>query len=576
MSPPPGPRPDTTFLLVVFLAALVGCHWTGAVLVALATGAGSFPSIDGALRAIPNLTAHVSDPANAWPRADRHLLPGALAYWTAMLAALTSESALVAVGLHYFRTHRSGLSAERLGSRFATRRELRPLLVRRAETGRLVIGRLGRHLVAPAVDKPATRGRPGLGGGAIALIGPSRSGKTTTLIQGIHDWTGPAILSSVKTDLHDATAHQRGRCGQILRFDPSQRAHPDHASWSPLFQAETLVGAQRAARHLTDAAPRSGVDGGLDFWLTQAEILLAGLLYVARATGATMTDVCDWVLTQDRPTPRSPGKVRCQLDRCLDPSSGNTQDAEKIASTLEAIWKLEARTRSSVYSTAQTIIWPWCDPGIAGTSVDRRANRVTFDWLTTGSNTLYLCSPIEDQRRLAPAFGGLLNDLIGQIYRHNADTGQRLDPPLLIVIDEAGNTPLRLLPEYASTLAGMGVLLVTVWQSLAQMRSEHGARADTLLGNHLTKCFFTGISDPTTLRYLDQVLGAQDVRRTSVSHGGGRIEPGYQDVWVQRPLVGPSQLRQMTPSQFLLLHGTLPPAQVEHCRRVGHGTRGRP
>jgi type IV secretion system protein VirD4 len=78
----------------------------------------------------------------------------------------------------------------------------------------------------------------------------------------------------------------------------------------------------------------------------------------------------------------------------------------------------------------------------------------------------------------------LLNDLIAQ-----ADHGDRrpLDPPLLVVVDEAGNTPLRALPEYASTLAGTGAVLVTIWQSLAQNEATYGREADTILTNHLMK-----------------------------------------------------------------------------------------
>jgi hypothetical protein len=149
---------------------------------------------------------------------------------------------------------------------------------------------------------------------------------------------------------------------------------------------------------------------------------------------------------------------------------------------------MEERTRSSIYATAQTVIWPWTDPGVAASARSRKGKGggrgrpagIDLPWLLSGANTVYLCSPIEDQKRLAPAFGGLLNDLINQAYRHVAATGLPLDPPLLVVIDEAGNTPLRSLPEYASTLAGIGVLLVTIWQSLAQTRGRlrQGSRHD--------------------------------------------------------------------------------------------------
>jgi hypothetical protein len=90
-------------------------------------------------------------------------------------------------------------------------------------------------------------------------------------------------------------------------------------------------------------------------------------------------------------------------------------------------------------------------------------------------------------------FGGLLNDLIAQAYRRVAATGWPLDPPLLVVIDEAGTTPLRALPAYASTLAGIGVLFVTIWQSLAQIEASYGRDADTILTNYLTKVFYAGV-----------------------------------------------------------------------------------
>jgi hypothetical protein len=78
-----------------------------------------------------------------------------------------------------------------------------------------------------------------------------------------------------------------------------------------------VVGAQRAARALVEAAPRGGVEGGVDFWLAQAEILLSGLLFVAHHTHRDMGSVADWVLLQDRPSDLGPGEVRTCLDLVL-------------------------------------------------------------------------------------------------------------------------------------------------------------------------------------------------------------------------------------------------------------------
>ena len=44
-------------------------------------------------------------------------------------------------------------------------------------------------------------------------------------------------------------------------------------------------------------------------------------------------------------------------------------------------------------------------------------------------------------------------------------------------------------------------------QSIAQLEANHARQADTILTNHLTKLFFSGLSDPSTLRYLNQTLG---------------------------------------------------------------------
>jgi type IV secretion system protein VirD4 len=405
------------------------------------------------------------------------------------------------------------------------------------------------------------------------LVGPSRSGKTTAAVAGILEWDGPAVLSSVKADLLATTHGWRSSVGEVRVYDPTSSTVPTgtSATWSPLQQAGTVLGAQRAARALCDAAPRGGVEGGMDFWLAQAEILLSSLLFVAHHAHRDMEAVCEWVLTQDRPSELGAGEVRTALD-ALNVSTNPViaGGAVVAAKGLVSVWEMEERTRSSIYATAQTVIWPWTDPGVAASArsphhtgrTGHHVEGVDLPWLMSGANTVYLCSPIEDQRRLAPAFGGLLNDLINQAYRHVAATGQPLDPPLLVVIDEAGNTPLRSLPEYASTLAGIGVLLVTIWQSLAQLEVAYGKAADTILTNHLSKVFYAGLSDPASLRYVNQLLGEAEVDTRSRS-ADRRMNGGSDQFSTTRvPLTPAHVLRQMRRGDALLVHGTLPPAHV--------------
>ena len=184
-----------------------------------------------------------------------------------------------------------------------------------------------------------------------------------------------------------------------------------------------------------------------------------------------------------------------------------------------------------------------------------------------GGGAFGRCSPSRaSSRRVANRwfarrpFGGLLNAVIKEIYLHVAQSGRPLDPPLLIVLDEAGNTPLRSLPEYASTLAGLGVVLVTIWQSLGQIEANYPRQSDTILNNHATKLFFAGQADMASLRYLAQVLGEVEVETRSRSIGGR--QSNIQHSTTKANLVPAHAVRQMRPGDALLLHGTLPPAHV--------------
>lgn len=555
----------------VLLTAVVAV-WGGASLAVLLAGAPVVVPFADAASALFALPGHVADPAGVWPGRIASRLPGPVVYWACTALVGMVVVAVVAVGVRVLSRSTVGTATRRpLGvdgrARFASRRDLAPLLVAGPVPGRFVLGRFARRLVATESSPlPGPRGRRDVrrgDRGAVALVGPSRSGKTTAAVGGILEWDGPAVLSSVKSDLLASTAGWRATLGEVVAYDPTGTTGIDpamRARWSPLHQSDTVLGAQRAARALRDAAPRSGVEGGMDFWLAQAEILLSGLLFVARHANRDMGAVCEWVLSQDRPSDLGPGEVRVALDVLLSSDDPDVAAGAIDASrSLLAIWELEERTRSSVYATCQTIVWPWSDPTVAASS---RGASVDLDWLLSGPNTVYLSAPIEDQRRLAPAFGGLLNDLIAQVYRRVAATGRPLDPPLLVVVDEAGNTPLRALPEYASTLAGLGVLMVTIWQSLAQLEATYGRQADTILTNHLSKVFYAGLSDAASIRYVSQVLGDAEVETSSRS---GVERFGRQSVSLSSTKVAlaPAHvLRQMRPGDALLLHGTLPPAHL--------------
>jgi len=563
----------TNAALWLLAAALVAAVvvWAGAQLAARLFGNGAWlpVGLSSALRAAVQLPRCAADPRRAWPASVRTALPGSVPYWACTAVAFGTAVGLVsaAVGVA-FRPAGRLARRQRLGvdtqARLAKHSELRPLLVRRPVPGRFILGRVAGRLVATEPSAPADQ-RRGVARRArrgdrssVLVLGPTRCGKTANTISGVLDWSGPAILSSVKADLMGATIGWRRQLGDVRIFDPTASTGEPSAGWSPLRAAHTVTGAQKAARALCDAGPRAGAEN-LDFFLRLAEQLLWPLLWTAAVSQYAMDDVVRWALTQDQPRPGDPGEVAPLIEIQLE--NGNPERQHAAARAWEAInasWVQDERTRSSTYATVQTILAPWSDPIVATAATSQD---ISLDWLLSGANTLYLCSPQHEQTRLAPVFGGLLGDLVQQAFEQVGRTNQAL-PPTLLVLDEAGNTPTRWLPGVASTCAGIGLLLVTIWQSKSQIDAAYGRLADSVITNHGTKILFAGVSDLATLDFATRLAGDEEIARRgqTVDVAGGHRT--ITESTATTRLVPTHLLRQVRPGEALLVHGTLPPAHL--------------
>jgi len=129
------------------------------------------------------------------------------------------------------------------------------------------------------------------------------------------------------------------------------------------------------------------------------------------------------------------------------------------------VWEADERLRSSLGATAGVALDAYGDPTVAETSW--RAD-ITPQWLLDGTNTVYLCATATAQERLRPLFVTLIDQIVAHVYEAAARAGAPIDPPLLVVLDEAANiAPLPRLDQLAATGAGQGLQLVTVVQDLA-------------------------------------------------------------------------------------------------------------
>jgi type IV secretory pathway TraG/TraD family ATPase VirD4 len=292
----------------------------------------------------------------------------------------------------------------------------------------------------------------------------------------------------------------------------------------------------------TSRAP--GLNEG-DFWYATAAKLLAPLLFAAASSGRTMADVVRWVDTQEVDEPAA----------ALEYSG-----VAEAVHAAEASWRRDGRQLSSVYTTAETVLAAFADPTVSALSA--RPDIHASALLDGGAHTLYLCGPSHEQERLQPLFATIVHQVVTGAYSSATATGEAIDPPLLVVLDEAANVaPLADLDSLAATSAGHGVQLVTVWQDLAQIDARYGARSATVVNNHRAKVVLSGISDRATLEHVSRLLGDEDVFSSAVTVDGGGGRSTTESV-TARPLAPADALRRIPPGEGVLVYGHLAPARL--------------
>ena len=520
---------------IVAVAGLSGLTWVAGGCATLVAGHGWHEvSPAASLGLLIGLLGHPRTPAAAWPRAIRRLLPPASVLWLVLVTVGAGCGVATWTTARLVRHRRKPAPARApTGAAWAGRADLRALAVRRPGGGRLVVGRAGATLVAVEA------------GQSLLVAGPTQSGKTTGLaIPAILEWEGPVIATSVKTDLVRETAPRREMLGPVLVYDPSGVTGGRRADWSPLAEARDWAGARRVAAGFAAVQRSGGAPEDAAFWLALAEKMLAPMLLAAASSARTMADVVRWV---------DSGEVGEVLDAL---ESAGQAEALRAA---QASFSREERQLSSVYATVETLVAGFADPVVAASAAN---HDITAARLTDGgATTVYLVAPSHEQERLRPVFVAVLRCLLeGAITK--ASREGRLDPPLLVVADEAANiAPLSDLDTLAATASSHGIQLVTVWQDFAQIEARYGPRAATVVNNHRAKLVCSGIADPATLEQVSRLIGDEErsVETLTVDRAGAASSTSSPS---DRRLAPAAWLRRISPGEAVLVYGHLPPVRV--------------
>ena len=384
---------------------------------------------------------------------------------------------------------------------------------------------------------------------ALVAFGPPQSGKSAGIaIPALLDWAGPGrrLLDQDGPGLRDdrRADARSARCSCSTRSGSSgaarTRGRRSHG-------ARTWDGALEVAWRLASAGEldHRSVEGG-DFWAVAAEQRLAPLLYAAAVSGAGMDTVVRWTYGQG---------IR-ELDQAL--LCAGEDGSPRAYDAVRAFEAQADRTRTSIEATAQTLLRAYRFARVARSA---ESSEITADRLLDEAATLYLIGDAKASKLLRPIFLALLGEVVDRAYERATLAGGRLEQPLLLCLDEAGNVaPLPHLAEIASTAPSHNIQLVTIFHDLAQARSRYGQQAETVVNSHRARMLLPGVADLETLRYFAGLVGEEEARdRTHTTGAGGTTRSTSRR---RRPLIAPEALRQLPDRHALLLYGRIPPTQA--------------
>ncbi|MCA0252619.1 MAG: type IV secretory system conjugative DNA transfer family protein [Actinobacteria bacterium] len=391
------------------------------------------------------------------------------------------------------------LDRERASSRrWADVRDVRELLLKTPDPRRLRLGQLN----GAQVGTPPLRSK--------LVLAPTGSGKTPrVMVPDVLLHQGPAVVASVKADILYLTHKARMAKGPVWVFDPTGASGFDTCRWSPLSGIHSYGDAMRAARWLCESSKveKAGLEGQ-QYWDTQGRQMLAPMLFAAARLEKSMADVGAWVQTG------AEDKLRRMLTELGDQTAINAWGAHCNS---------HERTKTSIAGTAWMVMESWSHPSIANAVNDAGSGRHEVfsigEFLSSGG-TLYMVAPASEQDLFTPVFETLTNAVIQAVeVAAHKNLGLPLDPPLLLVLDEAANiAPLRRLDQVASKSAGEGVVLVSAWQDEGQIASIYGAdRGRTVFNQHTCHVYLPGIGDIQTLQTLSTKIGLTTVQRESTT-----------------------------------------------------------
>ncbi|MBN9209791.1 MAG: type IV secretory system conjugative DNA transfer family protein [Microbacterium ginsengisoli] len=389
---------------------------------------------------------------------------------------------------------------------------------------------------------------------SILLIGPPRSGKGANIvINSILDAPGAVITTSTRPDNLTATLRARqARRGPVSVFDPQHLAEgvPAGLRWSPIRGCEVPLTAMIRGTGLAAGTGLSGpsVENG-GFWEGKTRTALQALLHAAALDHRQPAELFRWTLD-----PAAAADAVSIL-------ASHPQAATGWAESLDGMLQSDPRTRDSIWQGVSLSLASLADPRVLEAVSPSEDEQFDPEAFLRDSGTLYLLATGAGAGASSSLVAAFIEDLVETARRIAARSpGARLDPPVLLALDEIGNlAPLPSLPVLMAEGGGTGLTVMPVFQSLAQARGRWGDDAATAMWDaSITKIVLGGGTDTRHLQDISTLIGERDETTDSVTIGERGLRSSQRAIR-RVPIMKVEDIRTLPQGTSLVLLRSAPP-----------------
>jgi type IV secretion system protein VirD4 len=379
------------------------------------------------------------------------------------------------------------------------------------------------------------------------IFGPPGSGKDTGLIiPNMALLKRSVFVIDPKGEVAAVTARARAKFSRVVMFNPygllvDTHPHLRSHGFNPLLRKDfnpTSINFANIAKSIADALIK--VDGSEPFFAIGGKDLVAGLIMWERTKNGDKASLVNVRRELTSPYSVENGEAIGLLRTLLDIREHG--DPRIIEFT-------DRYTKDSKASNdvVATVIGQTSFLSIAQLSADLRHGASDFDQMKRELVTVYCILPATELEKAACWLRLLVGMALDDLLRSGPGPHAR---PLLILNEVGQLGYLHALANAMGISRGFGFDIMTVWQSLSQIKSiykeefERFIAARGLLASYAPQ-------DMGTAEYLSKLLGKHTARINTINSKPGQAQTDLHDAQLGFPVYHPEDLTRMPPRTLL-------------------------